>query len=389
MAGFAEVLAPMQPPKTGFADVLAAAFGAGPDKMGAYQKGIDAGSQVGLRSAQTEGALARAETDRAERIQKELVNDVYRKAQATPGYAGSLADMLVTGRDPQQYGLDPLSVQEHDFRAGIADPGTSWEQLQRNRMALGDAPAQRFDPLGAGRGVQDLMAGTLNPTMQPIDTATVDAERALETQRLRPPAVASTATKLPSGYRYTADGNLEFIPGGPQDPSRPAAAPAGKLPAKVRQAVAENNSLLANIDAAIAIVEQNPESFGLKYSLGDTVNQRIDPNGVAARAAVGNIGSAKIHERTGAAMSAKEYPRLTPFIPAVTDQAAAIVTKLQQMRDTIRQEQDAIQAGYTAAPGGATPMQGAEPSPKTQAEYDALPPGTVYIDTDGKRKRKR
>jgi len=29
------------------------------------------------------------------------------------------------------------------------------------------------------------------------------------------------------------------------------------------------------------------------------------------------------------------------------------------------------------------------PSPKTQKEYDSLPSGSVYIDTDGKQKRKQ
>ncbi len=40
--------------------------------------------------------------------------------------------------------------------------------------------------------------------------------------------------------------------------------------------------------------------------------------------------------------------------------------------------------------GGARSVNpGGIPSPKTQAEYDKLPSGTVYIDTDGKQKRKK
>lgn len=37
----------------------------------------------------------------------------------------------------------------------------------------------------------------------------------------------------------------------------------------------------------------------------------------------------------------------------------------------------------------AKPTPSGPPSPKTQAEYDAIPPGTEYVDTDGKRKKKR
>lgn len=51
--------------------------------------------------------------------------------------------------------------------------------------------------------------------------------------------------------------------------------------------------------------------------------------------------------------------------------------------------------GPSTGPAASTPPQaspGAEvgiPSPKTQAEYDKLPSGTIYIDTDGKKKRKK
>lgn len=44
---------------------------------------------------------------------------------------------------------------------------------------------------------------------------------------------------------------------------------------------------------------------------------------------------------------------------------------------------------HPTAPGVTPAAAGSTPEPKTQQEYDALPSGTVYIDTDGQRKRKR
>jgi hypothetical protein len=55
---------------------------------------------------------------------------------------------------------------------------------------------------------------------------------------------------------------------------------------------------------------------------------RMDPKGIAARAAVFNLGSLKIHDRSGAAVTASETPRLLPFIPTPGDSAKTVKTKL-------------------------------------------------------------
>jgi len=45
--------------------------------------------------------------------------------------------------------------------------------------------------------------------------------------------------------------------------------------------------------------------------------------------------------------------------------------------------------GTNQAPGQARQEQAKTPAPKTKAEYNALPSGTVYLDTDGKTKKKK
>ncbi len=391
---FSDALAaPPPPPKARFTDILAAGLGAGPDRMGAYQQGLDTGSQYRLRTAQTESALAEAEKRRAEAMRQSMLNDARATAAANPNFVPDMPFYAMLTTSANDLANARLGDQEFGNRSILAD--------------LGASPAAQF---AAGQGVQGKVLPRMeaiggetynlatDPNMQaPQRTAMQDAqlaaERALETQRLRPPAAATSAPKPPSGYRYAADGTLEFIPGGPADPARPQALPA--MPAKVRQGMSENSSLLANIDRTIELVRQNPDAFGLKNMAGDLVNQRMDPAGVAPRAAVANIGSAKMHDRSGAAITAKEFPRLTPFIPTATDRSDAIITKLEQMKAEIKAEQDAITSTYSAQPAApsaapaAPAAGGAEPAPKTQAEYDALPAGTIYVDTDGKRKRKR
>jgi hypothetical protein len=142
---------------------------------------------------------------------------------------------------------------------------------------------------------------------------------------------------------------------------------AGKLktaPAKVQQDYIGNVASASNIDQALGLVNNNSKSFGLKFIGGDAINQRIDPNGTDARAAVSNIGSEIIHDRSGAAVTISEYPRLKPFIPRVTDEPDIIKKKLNGLRRAIAEENSAIESFYTedngyrpfkpAAAGGAT-----------------------------------
>lgn len=96
--------------------------------------------------------------------------------------------------------------------------------------------------------------------------------------------------------------------------------------------VADNNAAVGQIQEAMLLAQSRPESFGLKYMLPDIANQRTDPQGVDARAAVANIGSMQIKLRSGAAVTAKEFPRLAPFVPNVTDTGDAVLEKLRLLQ---------------------------------------------------------
>ncbi len=349
-------------PKMRFTDALAAAFGAGPDRVGSYAKGLEAGSQYKLRSAQTESALAEADKRRAEAMRQSQINDAISKAQSDPNFQPGLPFYASLAANANDMSNAALHHQELGQRGTIADALATRDDQLAAMEAVSGRPVERYYAAGTGMQGSQLLPSAA-PTVTPVGQATIAATHALEDQRDRSTSGGFTV----GGVRYNADGtpvvkvadaasNAAQVAGA-VEAARVAANPAKagtKLPPKVRQAQAENASSIANIDAAIALVEQYPNSFGLKYGLGDTVNQRLDPEGVAARAAVANIGSAKIHERTGATMAAKEAPRLTPFIPTTTDRNDAIITKLQKLKEYIQQEQDAMNAAY-ATPGNAPP----------------------------------
>jgi hypothetical protein len=181
------------------------------------------------------------------------------------------------------------------------------------------------------------------------------------------------------------------------------------MPATMGAAYRENNLALNKLEDALEGVEANPKSFGLKNYLPDAYTQRRDPKGVNARARVADIGSLKLHQRSGATVTISEQPRLLPFIPSVQDNAEAIKEKLANLKKEYEYMLEEIEAAaamdnYTVPPraarktgGGATPPTTPDASPKadsslkggapvkvsTPAEASKLPKGTQFVTPDG------
>ena len=104
----------------------------------------------------------------------------------------------------------------------------------------------------------------------------------------------------------------------------------GKVPASIGQKFMENSQNLRMAENALDLIGKNKDATGLKGYLPDSVLQRVDPAGVDTRAAIANLGSMVIHDRSGAAVTASEYPRLRPFIPSEKDDAETVKKKLTQ-----------------------------------------------------------
>ena len=162
----------------------------------------------------------------------------------------------------------------------------------------------------------------------------------------------------------------------------PVPKPLKDLPTTVANGFIENQVALNKIDEAITGVQKYPNALGLKNLMGDAVRQRTDPEGVAIRAMIADIGSMKIHDRSGAAVSAAEFPRLKPFVPSANDEPAAAVEKLKLFKREYELMQQGITTFYsegykqpptspapapTLRPASAVPPQ-AQPSPAQQPE---------------------
>lgn len=135
---------------------------------------------------------------------------------------------------------------------------------------------------------------------------------------------------------YTAIATAPIPEGGTPGP---AIAPKPRaMTAAETKAIHEGNLGIQGVDDALAKVS-DPKAKGALGILNAVPGMEVGrqytgtPEQIAARAAVSNIGSLKLHDRSGAAVTISEFPRLAPFIPKVTDNEATARIKLQNLKD--------------------------------------------------------
>ena len=154
-------------------------------------------------------------------------------------------------------------------------------------------------------------------------------------------------------YRVTKTGGIyKFSPDG-----QPVAHDGAILPkpplqdAATRKTLHEASLGIQGVDDALAKL-QHPKATGATGPVNvlpgsELVRQYTDtPEAIDARAAISNIGSLKLHDRSGAAVTVSEFPRLAPFIPKVSDSPVAAKRKL----DNLKSEYERMQAEWSGKP---------------------------------------
>jgi hypothetical protein len=216
------------------------------------------------------------------------------------------------------------------------------------------------------------------------------------------PTVRPATAQEKAAYGIPADVPAQMSPDGKIDVISGTGANLKRIPPQIAGGYVSNNQALAQIDQAIALIRQNPDAMGIKNRMGDTVMQRIDPNGIPVRAAVANIGSKVLHDRSGAAVTIGEQPRLIPFIPQPFDTADAAIKKLEGLRQQYLNANAEIDTAYGedtgyAPLGGMNRQQPQQQSNRPSApksgqrrlspqEAAKLPKGARFVGLDGKER---
>jgi hypothetical protein len=110
-------------------------------------------------------------------------------------------------------------------------------------------------------------------------------------------------------------------------------------PLKAIEDISGNMNNINLIDKAINAIGTNPEATG--YIKGNThpdILNRVDPNGISTRAMLADLSSMVVHDRSGAAVTVSEYPRLKPFLPMAPDNADTVRRKLITLKQKVEEE---------------------------------------------------
>ena len=141
--------------------------------------------------------------------------------------------------------------------------------------------------------------------------------------------------------RKVAGGELKPVPVHAQKAITGAAASIGQLSDAI--------DLLKGLE--VSGQKGSKSATGLKAYAPDIALNRLDPAGTVTRAAIADIGSMIMHDRSGAAVTVSESPRLKPFIPLTTDDAATALKKLERLRKIQLDDSEALTSTYNPEQG--------------------------------------
>lgn len=210
------------------------------------------------------------------------------------------------------------------------------------------------------------------------------AERAQDSNALRM-ALAQMATANRSSGGANADLDRQIKEMRLEQMRNPAPKPPD---AATRKAIHEANIGAANIDRAIDLINERPSSLGTKYKVPgmEVIGQYTDPEGTSARAAVSNIGSLKLHDRSGAAVTIAEFPRLAPFIPGPGDKPEVAKKKLEGLKTEYQTIVNEWSSGVNTSVLGGRKGADSKPAGKTIVREVKLKDGRTGVEySDGTR----
>lgn len=123
-----------------------------------------------------------------------------------------------------------------------------------------------------------------------------------------------------------------------------------RIPNAAFESMKDNDMALSQVDQALSAITNAPQALGMtNMGPGEWLKNKVGgatADEQLARAAVADIGSQIIHDRSGAAVTISEFPRLAPFVPLKTDTEQEARVKLTRLKTLMRQEADLYRANF-------------------------------------------
>jgi hypothetical protein len=250
-----------------------------------------------------------------------------------------------------------------------------------------DFAATAYNPTLQAAGLRKLTEGPIKVgiedslidpvTMKPVFTGAgkprtpiqIDTGTAIELRDPRDPTVV--LQRIPKSQMPTAGQVVETADGpmivntrtGEATPIMAGGqAIAPKLTAEQSKDIVGINQQRATINGAIADVEKNKSAFSFGRGLaqnapyGESIAGRFEkPEDTQARSYVFNNVSAVIKERAGTAQSAQELTRINSFLPATTDNADQIISKLKGFNQYLDDQEKGTRVSLNKKPAATQP----------------------------------
>lgn len=304
-------------------------------------------------------------------------------AQSLPGYAGSDGRFAIFD-DPKAGSAAQVALLASYGRRGIKtvqDAISRWAPASDGNdpvayakfvaQRLGVSPTQQIDL------TDPVIASDMASAIQQFEGGSSSKSNGggakVVAQGAPKPTVRPATAAEKAAYGIPANVPAQMKPDGSIDVLSGTGTTQKPVPKAVMEGYLGNQASARKLEAAIKAVDAYPQAVGLSRFAGENVNQRLDPKGVDARAAIADVGSLIIHDRSGAAVTAAESPRLMPFIPQVTDTPDAVRKKLKRLLAMIQENNTGIEVAYD--PGeGYQPLPGNRPAARAPAPAKAARP---------------
>lgn len=388
----------------------------GPEQIAALQK-------AGLGKQSMEAAKFQAEQQKAQAERGKAAAEGMKQGAsmilANPTEENAIRTLSETA---QMYGLPPQMVDGAKARIYAArnDPNQLRQLAQgwgadaekvlgkfTTENLGGTVQTQRVNPITGQVDIANVQARTQSPdsvasVQQSASNAAMTDARAREANALR--AQGNAAGRIPAGYRMAADGqSLEFIPGGPADPTSKA---GGGKPLTEGQSKAllfgtrmqEANSILEEL-AQNGVTTSVPGSRA-GYGLGAAINALQPADRQRLDQAKRDFLNAVLRRESGAVIADTEFNNGDKqYFPQPGDSEAVIAQKKRNrevaMRGILAEVPDGDSRVAQVRSGGAPPTKPGVPlkkgpSSKTlniggqEMRAERAPDGKYYVQQNGK-----
>lgn len=124
-----------------------------------------------------------------------------------------------------------------------------------------------------------------------------------------------------------------------------------KMTSAEKKSLMQTQDLLGKVDEAIGELEKQPDAVGLKTKMPSFILQRLFPEGVTARASIGELSADKKHELLGSAMTKTEIKLVEPFLPSDGDTYEKSMDNLKRLKRGLQRILKARESGTEVTEG--------------------------------------